>query len=113
MPIRDVEANLNNYVPLDGAKFRSTDTHKVWIGDGNSWNLDPTSGPSPTLDGADLGDSAVTSLDFVPQDLTSTAGTSGQVAYHDGTDGNNANIKEPAHHDGADWTGLESGSVIA
>jgi hypothetical protein len=37
--IRDVESNLTNYQPYDGAKFIASDSGKVFYGDGNSWTL--------------------------------------------------------------------------
>lgn len=37
--IRDLETNLSNYEPEDGAKFLSTDTGRVHIGDGSSWQI--------------------------------------------------------------------------
>lgn len=36
--IRDTESNLSNYDPKDGAKYLSTDTRTVFIGDGSQWN---------------------------------------------------------------------------
>ena len=36
--IRDVEANREEYEPKQNAKFLSTDTGTVFIGDGDSWN---------------------------------------------------------------------------
>jgi hypothetical protein len=35
--IRDSEANRTDYTPRDGAKFYSTDTGRVYLGDGSSW----------------------------------------------------------------------------
>lgn len=36
--IRDKEANRSEYTPKQGAKFFATDTQKVFLGDGSSWN---------------------------------------------------------------------------
>ena len=36
--IRDADANKSNYSPKAGAKFFATDTHHVYLGDGNAWN---------------------------------------------------------------------------
>ena len=35
--VRDVEANLSDYEPKDGAKFLATDTGAVYVGTGSSW----------------------------------------------------------------------------
>lgn len=37
--VRDASTNRDNYDPKDGAKFFATDTGKVYLGDGDSWNL--------------------------------------------------------------------------
>lgn len=37
MEIRDTEDNLEDYEPKQGAKFRSVDTAKVFLGDGDEW----------------------------------------------------------------------------
>jgi len=50
--IRDVESALDSYQPKEGAKFLSTDTGNVYIGDGSEW-LDlpaPTSSSNPSFD---------------------------------------------------------------
>lgn len=36
--IRDTDSNRSNYTPKDKAKFVATDTHEVYLGDGNNWN---------------------------------------------------------------------------
>lgn len=38
LPIRDVEANLEEYVPYEGATFVATDTGAVYDGDGQTWS---------------------------------------------------------------------------
>jgi hypothetical protein len=45
--IRDVEANLGDYTPKDGAKFLATDTKRVYLGDGESWTHFTTLGGLP------------------------------------------------------------------
>ncbi len=35
--IRDVESNLGEYTPNEGAKFLATDTFEVYLGDGSDW----------------------------------------------------------------------------
>lgn len=42
--IRDVESNRSNYDPKDGAKYVSTDTKAVYLGDGTQWNYLATLG---------------------------------------------------------------------
>lgn len=42
--IRDVEANLSEYTPKSGAKFLSTDTKRVFLGDGSEWRYFTTLG---------------------------------------------------------------------
>lgn len=37
LEIRDIESNLSNYTPKDGAKFLATDTGKTFLGDGSDW----------------------------------------------------------------------------
>lgn len=37
--VRDLESNLNEYDPVDGAKFLATDTGATYTGDGEQWNL--------------------------------------------------------------------------
>lgn len=59
--LRDAESNLGNYTPKTGAAFLATDTGKVFVGDGSTWNplgfLSPvnisvqTSEPSSPSDG--------------------------------------------------------------
>lgn len=52
--------------------------------------------------------------DQMPENLTARTGNyPGERAYHDGTDGSNTNTVEPAHWNGSEWIGLESGSAIA
>ncbi|GGL55831.1 hypothetical protein [Halocalculus aciditolerans] len=36
--IRDTEANRDDYAPKEGAKYLSTDTGSVYLGDGDAWN---------------------------------------------------------------------------
>lgn len=48
--IRDADANRGNYTPKQGAKFLATDTEKVYLGDGSSWNELTTSGKRPSFD---------------------------------------------------------------
>lgn len=36
--VRDTDARKDNYIPKDGAKYFSTDTGVIYIGDGSSWN---------------------------------------------------------------------------
>ena len=42
--IRDAEGNRQNYTPKKGAKYLSTDTKKVYLGDGTQWNYLTTLG---------------------------------------------------------------------
>ena len=42
--IRDAESNLTEYEPKQGAKYLSTDTKKVFLGDGSGWNYFTTLG---------------------------------------------------------------------
>lgn len=42
--IRDVEANLNDYQAKSGAKFYATDTGAVYLGNGSTWEVAPSSG---------------------------------------------------------------------
>jgi len=51
--IRDVEGNLGEYTPKDGAKFMATDTENVFVGDGSSWNKVQSSGKNPSVDSLD------------------------------------------------------------
>lgn len=48
------------------------------------------------------------------EDLTSRTGFDGEMAYHDGTDGNNTNDAEPAYWQStaSEWRGLYTGNVI-
>lgn len=48
--IRDDEANLENYVPIDGAKFFALDTGAVFIGQNDEWVPAPNTGGDPTFD---------------------------------------------------------------
>jgi hypothetical protein len=48
--VRDTESNRSNYTPKAGAKFTATDTGRVFVGDGSSWNHVTTTGPEPALD---------------------------------------------------------------
>lgn len=36
--VRDLDENRGSYTPKDGAKFLATDTERVYVGDGESWN---------------------------------------------------------------------------
>lgn len=47
--IRDLESNLQNYKPEQGAKFFATDTGKVFFGTGKQWEDIATSGTTPTF----------------------------------------------------------------
>jgi len=47
--IRDTDSNKSNYDPKAGAKYIGTDTQKVYLGDGSSWNHLVTTGKNPTL----------------------------------------------------------------
>jgi len=42
--IRDSESNLEEYEAKDGAKFVSTDSRRVFLGDGSEWNYFTTLG---------------------------------------------------------------------
>lgn len=42
--IRDSESNLSEYEAKDGAKFVSTDSKRVFLGDGSEWNYLTTLG---------------------------------------------------------------------
>lgn len=48
--IRDEESNIGDYDPKAGAKFLATDTEKVYVGDGSSWQRLATSGTAPSFD---------------------------------------------------------------
>jgi hypothetical protein len=48
--IRDVEGNLEDYAPKDGAKFYSTDTEQVYISSEGEWQQVSSSGKAPTFD---------------------------------------------------------------
>lgn len=52
---------------------------------------------------------------FVPEDLTARGGdVTGEVAYHDGTDGANVNAEGPATFtSGGSWVSLVDGGTIA
>jgi hypothetical protein len=45
--LRDLESNLQNYTPKEGAKFVATDTENEFIGNGTTWNQLQTSGKNP------------------------------------------------------------------
>lgn len=52
---------------------------------------------------------------FVPEDLTARGGdVTGEIAYHNGTDGANVNAEGPATYtSGASWVSLVDGGTIA
>ena len=60
--IRDVEANVSNYVAYDGAKFEATDTEAVFYGDGERWVRASTAGPDQQLETLSVNSAATTAL---------------------------------------------------
>lgn len=84
--IRDTDANKSNYDPKAGAKYVATDTQKVYLGDGSSWNHLVTTGKNPTFDSADVGEidigKLIATLDANGYDITNN----GTTVYDASTD---------------------------
>lgn len=58
--LRDVESNLSNYTPAQGAKFLATDSGVVYVGDGQSWvGTFVVPGYDPSADEAQFGQAVV------------------------------------------------------
>lgn len=51
--VRDVESQLNNYAPKNGAKFFATDTGAVYVGNGSEWTEVPFRLSRKTTDPSD------------------------------------------------------------
>jgi len=51
--IRGVDSDKSNYSAVAGAKYFATDTEKLYIGDGSSWNHVGSTGKNPTFDSID------------------------------------------------------------
>ena len=60
--VRDVEANVTNYVAHEGAKFEATDTEAVFYGDGEGWVRASTAGPNQRLETLSVNSTATTAL---------------------------------------------------
>jgi len=53
--IRGVDSDKSNYSAVSGAKYFATDTEKLYIGDGSSWNHVGSTGKKPTFESLDTG----------------------------------------------------------
>lgn len=91
--IRDIEANRSDYEPKDGAKFFSTDTGRVYLGDGSSWTELASTGENPAVSGT------IHTQRSMP--TTSTLGEGEVMVYNsDGSDGHTAGDLVYAINDG-------------
>lgn len=96
VPVRDIESNLSNYTPHNGAKFEATDTEAVFYGDGTSWIQADTLGQDPWFDtvtassginsngGLDIsgGDLSIGSLTDALVDLDSSSADSDEHSFY-------------------------------
>lgn len=60
--VRDVEANLANYVPYAGAKFEATDTEAVFYGTGEDWERASAAGRNQQLETVTVNSTATQAL---------------------------------------------------
>jgi len=63
--IRAEDSKKGNYTPVTGAKFVATDTEKVYIGDGSTWNHLTTTGKTPSFDSVDTDQEFSTTYDLL------------------------------------------------
>lgn len=86
--VRDTDANRGNYTPKDGAKYLATDTGRIYLGDGSSWNPEWNLGSTETqLDILDFGadPTGATNCNAALKDAVAEAGPGDTIVFPDGT----------------------------
>lgn len=97
---RDVESNLSDYTPHDGAKFLATDTENVFIGDGTNWNQLDTFGTSQTFQSLAVSGDLTVPVYPLLGDYPSPE--TGDIVVIDGSETDDAGMYT---YDGSSWVG--------
>jgi len=90
--IRGLDSDKSNYSAVDGARFFATDTEKLYIGDGSSWNHVGSTGKNPSFDSLDTDGATINqSLDILdklvaPSKSQTPTDVENQQLWVDGTD---------------------------
>lgn len=97
---RDVESNLGNYTPHDGAKFFATDTENVFLGNGSDWVQLDTFGSRQSFTTLSVSDSLTVPVYSLLSDYPSPS--AGDVVVIDGQEDDEVGQYV---YDGTDWIG--------